>query len=68
MYKAKPKNRARQLMKMINIPVTPGCDDAISNGTEAGTRQAKAIAAEIGYPVIVKPSGVAVELEFVLPG
>jgi acetyl-CoA carboxylase biotin carboxylase subunit len=57
MFKAKPKNRARQLMKMINIPVTPGCDDAISNGTEAGTRQAKEIAAAIGYPVIVKPSG-----------
>ncbi len=57
MFKAKPKNRARQLMKMINIPVTPGCDDAITNGTEAGTRRAKEIAAEIGYPVIVKPSG-----------
>ncbi len=57
MYKAKPKNRARQLMKMINIPVTPGSDDAISNGTEAGTRQAKETASAIGYPVIVKPSG-----------
>lgn len=57
MFKAKPKNRARQLMKMINIPVTPGCDDAITNGTEAGTRRAKEIAAEVGYPVIVKPSG-----------
>jgi acetyl-CoA carboxylase, biotin carboxylase subunit len=57
MYKAKPKNRARQLMKMINIPVTPGCDDAITNGTEAGMSRAKEIAASIGYPVIVKPSG-----------
>jgi acetyl-CoA carboxylase biotin carboxylase subunit len=57
MSKAKPKNRARQLMKMINIPVTPGCDDAITNGTEEGTRRAREIAAEIGYPVIVKPSG-----------
>ena len=57
MFKAKPKNRARQLMKMINIPVTPGCDDAITNGTEAGTRRAREIAAEVGYPVIVKPSG-----------
>ena len=57
MYKAKPKNRARQLMKMINIPVTPGCDDAVTNGTEEGTMRAKTIAAEIGYPVIVKPSG-----------
>jgi acetyl-CoA carboxylase biotin carboxylase subunit len=57
MYKAKPKNRARQLMKMINIPVTPGCDDAITNGNEAGTLRAREIAAEVGYPVIVKPSG-----------
>jgi acetyl-CoA carboxylase biotin carboxylase subunit len=57
MAKAKPKNRARQLMKMINIPVTPGCDDAITNGTEEGTLRAKEIAADIGYPVIVKPSG-----------
>lgn len=57
MSKAKPKNRARQLMKMINIPVTPGCDDAVTNGTEEGTRRAREIAAEIGYPVIVKPSG-----------
>ncbi len=57
MYKAKPKNRARQLMKMINIPVTPGCDDAIANGTEEGTRRAREIAAAVGYPVIVKPSG-----------
>ncbi|PKN88811.1 MAG: acetyl-CoA carboxylase biotin carboxylase subunit [Deltaproteobacteria bacterium HGW-Deltaproteobacteria-1] len=55
MFKAKPKNRARQLMKMINIPVTPGCDDAIASGAEEG--RARAIAAEIGYPVIVKPSG-----------
>ncbi len=57
MFKAKPKNRARQLMKMINIPVTPGCDEAITNGTEEGMRKATEIAAEVGYPVIVKPSG-----------
>jgi len=57
MFKAKPKNRARQLMKMINIPVTPGCDDAITSGPEEGIQRAKTIAAEIGYPVIVKPSG-----------
>jgi acetyl-CoA carboxylase, biotin carboxylase subunit len=57
MFKAKPKNRARQLMKMINIPVTPGCDDAITNDGPEGMIQAREIAAEIGYPVIVKPSG-----------
>ncbi|MHB8137121.1 MAG: acetyl-CoA carboxylase biotin carboxylase subunit [Smithellaceae bacterium] len=57
MYKAKPKNRARQMMKMINIPVTPGCDNAITNANEEGIQHARKIAAEIGYPVIVKPSG-----------
>jgi acetyl-CoA carboxylase biotin carboxylase subunit len=57
MYKAKPKNRARQLMRMINIPITPGCDDEITSNTEEGMRRAREIAAEVGYPVIVKPSG-----------
>jgi acetyl-CoA carboxylase biotin carboxylase subunit len=57
MYKAKPKNRARQLMKMINIPVTPGSDEAITDTGNQGIRQAHEIAAVIGYPVVVKPSG-----------
>ncbi len=57
MYKAKPKHRARQLMKMINIPVTPGSDDAIVDMGLKGLHQAREIAAEIGYPVVVKPSG-----------
>jgi acetyl-CoA carboxylase biotin carboxylase subunit len=57
MFKAKPKNRARQLMKMLNIPVTPGCDDAIASGSAEGLQQARDIAADVGYPVIVKPSG-----------
>ncbi len=50
MSKAKPKNRARQLMKMLNIPVTPGCDDAIASGSAAGLQQARDIAADVGYP------------------
>ena len=57
MSRAKPKNRARQLMKMINIPVTPGCDEAITDTGIKGLNQAREIAAEIGYPVVVKPSG-----------
>lgn len=57
MYKAKPKNRARQLMKIINIPVTPGSDEAITDNGSQGLEQAYEIAAEIGYPVVVKPSG-----------
>lgn len=57
MYRAKPKNKARQLMKMINIPVTPGSDEAISGADGRGLKKAEEIASEIGYPVIVKPSG-----------
>ena len=57
MYRAKPKNKARQLMKMINIPVTPGNDEAIMKADAKGLKMAKEIASEIGYPVIVKPSG-----------
>jgi pyruvate carboxylase subunit A len=57
MFMAKPKNRARQLMKMINIPVTPGSDEAITDGGPRGMDQACEIAEEIGYPVVVKPSG-----------
>ncbi len=57
MNRAKPKNRARQMMKMINIPVTPGSDEAITDTGAQGLNQAREIAAEIGYPVVVKPSG-----------
>ncbi|MEQ8162496.1 MAG: biotin carboxylase N-terminal domain-containing protein [Smithellaceae bacterium] len=57
MSRAKPKNRARQLMKMINIPVTPGSDEAITDTGSRGLSQAREIAAEIGYPVVVKPAG-----------
>ncbi len=57
MSKAKPKNRARQLMKMINIPVTPGSDEAIDDTGQRGISQAHEIAAEIGYPVVIKPAG-----------
>jgi acetyl-CoA carboxylase biotin carboxylase subunit len=44
-------------MKMINIPVTPGNDEAIMKADAKGLKMAKEIASEIGYPVIVKPSG-----------
>jgi acetyl-CoA carboxylase biotin carboxylase subunit len=57
MSKAKPKNRARQLMKMINIPVTPGHDDAISDTEGKGIDEAREIAAMLGYPVVIKPIG-----------
>ena len=57
MSKAKPKNRARQMMKMINIPVTPGSDEGITDIGPKGLKQAREIADSIGYPVVVKPSG-----------
>lgn len=57
MYKVKPKHRARQLMKMLNIPVVPGSDEPLTASTNAGIAHAREIAEEVGYPVIVKPSG-----------
>lgn len=57
MYKAKPKHKARQLMQMINIPILPGSDEAIEDSSSAGLNQAIKVAEDIGYPVIIKPSG-----------
>jgi len=57
MYKAKPKHKARQLMRMINVPMTPGSEEAIENSADRGWSQALEVAETIGYPVIVKPSG-----------
>ena len=55
MHRAKPKHRARQLMKTNGIPVTPGIDEAIDSASEM-TKAIKAVD-DIGYPVIIKPSG-----------
>lgn len=55
MQRAKPKHKARKLMKTKGIPVTPGTDDAIDSAGQI-TKAIRA-AEEIGYPVIVKPSG-----------
>ena len=55
MHRAKPKHRARQLMKTNGIPVTPGIDEAIESANEM-TEAIKAVD-DIGYPVIIKPSG-----------
>ncbi|MDO8473536.1 MAG: biotin carboxylase N-terminal domain-containing protein, partial [Dehalococcoidia bacterium] len=57
MYKAKPKHKARQLMKMINLPVVPGSDEAIEGASPGALNRAMEVADSIGYPVIVKPSG-----------
>lgn len=57
MYKAKPKHKARQLMKMVNLPVVPGSDEAIEGSSGGALNRALEVAESIGYPVIVKPSG-----------
>lgn len=45
------KARAKETMKAAGVPVVPGSDGAVSSVEEA-----KKIAAEIGYPVLVKAS------------
>ena len=45
------KARAKETMKAAGVPVIPGSDGAVSSVEEA-----KKIAAEIGYPVLVKAS------------
>ena len=55
MHRAKPKHKARQLMKTNGIPVTPGMDDVIDSACKV--TEAIKVADELGYPVIVKPSG-----------
>jgi acetyl-CoA carboxylase biotin carboxylase subunit len=57
MNKVKPKHAARNLMKFLNIPVVPGYDQVLLDGTTEKFKQVQDVAEEIGYPVIVKPSG-----------
>lgn len=58
MNRAKPKHRARKLMKDNGIPTAPGTDDAIESvGDAAAVKVVIEAADKIGYPVIVKPSG-----------
>lgn len=57
MYKVKPKDRARQLMKMLNIPVVPGTDEAMTVSSGGQLAPVEEVAESVGYPVIVKPAG-----------
>lgn len=45
------KLAARQAMKLANVPITPGVDEPIEKAEDAAV-----IAAEIGYPVMLKAS------------
>ncbi len=57
MNKVKPKHAARNLMHLLNIPVVPGHDHILLDGTTKGFKQIQDVAESIGYPIIVKPSG-----------
>ncbi len=52
MGEAKPKHKARKVMREAGILVTPGSEDAVKD-----TDEAVGVSENIGYPVIVKPSG-----------
>jgi propionyl-CoA carboxylase alpha chain len=45
------KLSAKQAVKKFNVPLVPGVDEAISDVNEA-----KKIAEEVGYPILIKPS------------
>jgi len=57
MYKVKPKNVARQLMRRINVPVVPGFDETLVNGTITRFSRIQDVVNGLGYPVIIKPAG-----------
>jgi len=57
MRKVKPKHIARELMRLLNIPVVPGHAQNPLTSTIAGLRQVEEVAEGIGYPVLIKPSG-----------
>ncbi|MCX7912885.1 MAG: acetyl-CoA carboxylase biotin carboxylase subunit, partial [Dehalococcoidales bacterium] len=57
MYKVKPKHAARNLMTLLNIPIVPGHDQILADSSREGLQRVQEVADELGYPVIVKPSG-----------
>lgn len=46
------KQAARREMKKVGLPVVPGADNAVS-----GIDDARCVIQDIGYPVMIKPSG-----------
>jgi acetyl/propionyl-CoA carboxylase alpha subunit len=57
MYKAKPKHAARHLMNILNIPIVPGYDQTLTDSTSERFQHIQEVAENIGYPVVIKPSG-----------
>ncbi len=57
MYQVKPKQAARRLMTMLNIPIVPGYDESLMDSTTERFQHIQKVADEIGYPVLIKPSG-----------
>ncbi|MGD0795775.1 MAG: biotin carboxylase N-terminal domain-containing protein [Dehalococcoidales bacterium] len=57
MYQVKPKQAARHLMSILNIPVVPGYDETLMNSTSERFQHVQKVAEDIGYPVVIKPSG-----------
>ena len=57
MYQVKPKHRARDLMRTLNIPVVPGYDKILVSSTKAALAHIDEITETVGYPLVLKPSG-----------
>jgi acetyl-CoA carboxylase biotin carboxylase subunit len=57
MRKVKPKHAARHLMSLLNIPIVPGYDQTLTDSTSERFTQIQEVAENIGYPVVIKPSG-----------
>lgn len=57
MYQVKPKQAARHLMSILNIPIVPGYDETLMNSTSERFQHVQQVAEDIGYPVVIKPSG-----------
>jgi acetyl-CoA carboxylase biotin carboxylase subunit len=57
MYQVKPKHRARDLMRTLNIPVVLGYDKILANSTMGTVAHIDEITETIGYPLVLKPSG-----------
>ena len=44
-------------MSILNIPIVPGYDETLMNSTSERFQHVQQVAEDIGYPVVIKPSG-----------